>query len=275
MDNDINKAKSLLKRRIIAETYAEKQLKDEIKSAFENLVGLCYNSNLRAELFKLSKIHDIEKLKQILRKFREAIFMLIYTTSQEVVKNVDNGYNNIVVFDLEKYINREVNGKTAKQRINTYTNRLEYEFESWIAAAMAVSLPKQKLVDTWEQYRTKPYTNPIFAKAVSIGEYSATRLATDGISYGVGQYTSAENALTRLARYSIEDAYRMGQFNAWNNAEKKLIGYQIGRCSSYPCQLCDDMTGFRAPQYAELPPYHARCCCWAVPVYIGEDISGF
>lgn len=261
---EITKAKKLLNKRVDLQTQATNALKEEIRKAFAQVAELGYGSDIAPLQFRFSNMKDCDELKELLANLRVATFLLAEHAAQEAAQLVQDAYGIPISFDVGEYMNRVIDDKTMKERIATYSHRLFMEWETWVAAGLITGLTLKALNSIYSMYSAKPYANPIFRKAETSAA-AATRLRTGGISYGVGHYVSAQNDLTRLNGYAIADVFRQAQRDAFM-AMGNVVGYFIGRGSSYPCSLCDDFVGYTPAMYAELPPYHANCKCWAVPV---------
>lgn len=261
-------AKKILKQRWNNETQAQRLVENEIKRTFLELLDMGYAENVSGLMFQFSKMKNKDELNRLLTDLRLYIYMTETHAVEENNRIIHRTYGTPVAWNVDETVNREIDGRTNKQRIAKYTNRLKFEFETWIAAGIAFSLSKKKIEEAYIKYRLKPFSNPIFNKAVN-SKAMATRLRHGGVSYGVGQYVSAEASITRLVRASIEDAYRMAQLSAWG---RQPIAYYVFRGSSYPCQTCDDMQGLRTLAI-DLPPYHPNCCCGAIPIYDGDNTA--
>ena len=134
-----------------------------------------------------------------------------------------------------------------------------------IASGLLLDMPMADVESQFAAFMDKPYNNPIFNNASKIKGARATRLLTNGKSYGVGKYVSSISSLIRLARAIAADTFRRAQFYSFRNMG--IIGFYVYRGSSYPCSLCDSMVGYHDFVYADLPPYHNNCVCYVVPVF--------
>ena len=105
------------------------------------------------------------------------------------------------------------------------------------------------------------YSDPYFKRAVEGGNSSATRIKTDGISYGVGKSNSAYNSLNTLARFVVGSAWMW--FWGIEHKNKGFTGFYSYRGSSYPCSYCDSMVGYH-PISDYQNQWHIRCCCYFV-----------
>lgn len=265
MTRQETKAKQALLRRIEIEQRARAQVIKLIYDAFRKLMALGYGEDVKAQFFRFSnlKAKNSEQLQKILTDLRLYLYMTATHAAEESAKVVDEEYGLTKAFIASAVIDKEQFGKTAKERISIYTNRFKYEAEMWIAAGRTLELDEKALLDEFRTYMAKPYANPVFREASKMPS-SAVRLERGKPFFGIGQYTSAVNSLTRLETALVGQAYKDAQLNAWSG-RSDIIGYIVGRGSSYPCQICDDMRGFHTSTL-DLPPFHANCKCWCIPV---------
>ena len=263
------KAMQATAQRTELERRAVEKLHQLITETFEQIAMLGYEQHLQDEFLRFSSIKNKRLLQHYLEQLRRLLYSIIENYAQMATEVVRRFFPFIEEITIADILNRESHGKTAKQRIAIYTQRLKMEMEAWIAAAVSIGVDMATLVQTFNAQSRNPYSNPIFSAAMkrlrNSGETAAaSRLRTGGVSYGTGIYVSAEASLNRLARYLVADSFRLAQFLAFGSTPG-IKGYIVGRGSSYPCDLCDSMAGFHPLGYEELPPYHANCCCWAMP----------
>lgn len=267
-------AQQLTNKRIDNEIDLQRAIIAEIKKAFRKLADLGYAGTFNSDL--QFKNLDQEKLQKILTDLRLAIYMWITTYCQKTAKETHESYP-YAAAPLKTSNIDHLNGgdKSVKELISIYTNRFKYEAETWLAIGLYKGLKKASLMSIFTNYSDKPYKNPLFINTVKEKpDLSAIRVRNKGVSYGVGQYVSAENSLVRLARYAVADTMREAQWHEWNADDAPpLLGYNVSRGSNYPCSYCDSMCGFHPADRAWLPPYHSRCCCVASPVFSSESKS--
>lgn len=243
------------------QTQIEEKLKAQICEAFNELAELGYGESLDPRLFRLSQIHDTDKLKKILEKLRLWIFMNYTHAVNATMSDYKDQYGNIAL-SASEYMSEAQNGFTTRQRIAKYVDRFKYEAEAIIAAGLLLGLKLDNTKQLFSRYAENPYAAPQFAKASALGA-TAVRLADNGAHFGTGQ-TTAIKSLNRLSEWLTADSARRVQQDTWQDGN--IIGYMVERGSNYPCSTCDDMKGFHRSNL-DLPPYHANCRCYAYPVY--------
>lgn len=72
--------------------------------------------------------------------------------------------------------------------------------------------------------------------------------------------------LTRYGRYMI--AWGWSKYLFDKSEKNGAIAYKVCRGSSYPCPTCEYECSYVHTSLDTLPPYHAHCCCYVVPVYL-------
>lgn len=124
-------------------------------------------------------------------------------------------------------------------------------------AGIKSATPKASLISCFSMYAATPYDNPFIRDAVRYDGLDTSEYTIDG--YG---FKSPVRSLRTFIRWIISTASR----NSLQAVGKRLgtTLFLVGRGSSYPCQICNDMRGIRSIN--DLPPYHSHCCCWAYPI---------
>lgn len=255
----------LIRKRIQRENSLTKAMKSELLLAFDLLTEAGYSSTLPPQMFRFSNMKNSEKVEKAVTDLVMWLYFNEIEFADKVINDVSATYGVPLSLKSRDFINQQYDGTTNRQRIRMYANRFKFEAEAWVAAGLVLGMTKKALKEAFIQDSNNPYNNPVFRKAVKKGSFVATRLRTKGKSWGVGRYSSAENLLKRLVRHTVADAQRRAVWEAFNKTE--VIGFSIHRGSSYPCSLCDSMVGYHPLRYAELPPYHPNCCCYAIPIY--------
>ena len=266
--SDYDKARDVLSRRLEIESALLRALRDECVRVIMEIASMGYESEMSGMEFRLSNCGKYEEILELLGELRSWIYMNVTHYSQMAVNVVESHWEPAVSLVADDYVNREVNGKTLKERVGIYVGRLKSEAEMWIAAGLVGGLSLNKLEKEVREWVEKPYSSRLFlAGSGAAGHTTAgsVRLRRGVPKFGTGQLKSAYASLERLGAWVVADMVRMAEFLSWGS-DSRVTGYRVYRGSSYPCSLCDMMTGFHPKGFEELPPYHARCCCFAVPV---------
>jgi len=257
-------ARELIQLRYENETAFSSKIKDRLSVVFKRLCSIGYSGSYTPFDFQFNKLNSRYEVDMAIMEFSEWLFEQETEISQSMIDSIADTYDVEIPFEAKDIINEKSFGHTTKERNRIYVNRFKYEAEAWIASAIALGMLSSELANHFSMYMTKPYSNPVFSRASALGGFKSTRLRSHGISFGVGRYVSAVSSLTRLARATVANAFRSAQWSAFNSIG--AVGFEVFRGSSYPCSLCDSMVGRHPLDFAELPPYHNNCVCYAVPV---------
>lgn len=257
---DIDKAKDYLRQRLNAELSMKNNLIELMVKAAKEIVSISYKYNIPPEQFEFS--YNTE-LQQEIDKVISLLLNMIedYTETLAVATHTDEKEHII------SFINRVSHGQTLSQRVKTYVERYKYELEAVVAAGLLLEIGESSLLQSVKNYFTQPYNNPYFLNAVKKGGLSATRIQTNGVSFGVGRTNSSFTALDDVTNFAIAEGW-MDYFSMIAK-QNGAIGFMSYRGSSYPCQLCDyETTYFHVFENGDpVPPYHSHCCCYIVPIY--------
>lgn len=272
-------AKALINSRIDNEIALRAAIIAEIRKAFNRLAELGYAGTIKRD-FRMKDLNQ-KQLEKILTDLRLAIYMWILRYCNEMAEETHEAYpfakapyaiGSIGYLGLPN--SEQKSNISVRSLINTYTNRFKFEVETWLAIGLSRGLTLSTLKAQFTLFSNLPFNNPLFNEAKKQKDLTATRIQSGGVSYGVGKYTSAENSLVRLGRYAVADITRNAQWHEWTaDGAPLLLGYNVSRGSTYPCSYCDMMCGFHPAGRAWLPPYHAHCCCIAVPVFSNSERS--
>lgn len=252
---EIDEAKAFILRRVEAEISMQNHLDDALLKAAKEIVAISYKYRIKASLFKFSTNESLKKeVDDVLARLREELYE--YT---EYISLAVNDKDGIIAF-----INEKTYGHTLKERISTYTNRYKYELEAFIAAGLLHNMDISKLLSTIRTNISAPYNNNLFRNSVIRGGMAATRIKSNGISYGQGHSNSARNLLNTLTRNTIAGAW---MWVYGNQAKSKgAIGFYSFRGSSYPCNFCDEQIGYH-PIEEYRGYWHINCRCFFVFAY--------
>lgn len=218
---------------------------------------LCYKSGLPPKKFSFDATSEIrikvrDLVNRLRERIREAVELLCCHTREEREEEVI------------EYIDREFKGKTFDERLDNYLDMFEKEVEANAVAEKYADTPEEKAKSNLLMYLNKPYENPRFKEAVKEKGFTAERIITGGLALGVGLSVTAAYNLQLLAGQTIADTWM--HFYKEEAKEKNAIGFYAFRGSSYPCDICDDYTGFHEMDDYQLP-LHPHCCCYAVFIY--------
>ncbi|WP_195507730.1 hypothetical protein [Bacteroides cellulosilyticus] len=256
---EIEEAKDYLRQRLNAELSMKNNLLAIMYQAAKEIIAVSYKYNVPTNQFSFSYNKELqEEVETIIANLRELIED--YTETLAVATHTDEKEHII------SFINRESHGKTLVDRINEYTTQFKKELEVDIASGVLLNVAEGELLSSIKESRKNPLFNRHIRQATSQGFPVISRLKVPE-TYGVGRTNSSFTALDNLTNFAIAEGWM--DYFAMIAKKSGAIGFMSFRGSSYPCQQCDDETTyFHAFSNGDpVPPYHAHCCCYIVPIY--------
>lgn len=256
---EIEEAKDYLRQRLNAELSMKNNLLAIMYQAAKEIIAVSYKYNVSPNQFSFSYNKELQQeVETIIANLRELIEY--YTETLAVATHTDEE-DHIIAF-----INRESHGKTLVERINVYSIQFKKELEVAIASGILLNVAEDKLLSSIKESRKSPLLNQHIKQATSKGFPVISRLKVPE-TYGVGRTNSSFTALDNLTNFAIAEGW-MNYF-AMIAQKNGATGFMSFRGSSYPCQQCDDETTYFHifSNGDPMPPYHAHCCCYIVPIY--------
>lgn len=257
-NKEIEEAKDYLQQRLGAELSMRNNLLAIMYQAAKEIIAISYKYNVPPNQFSFSYNKELQQeVETVISTLRELIED--YTETLAVATHTDEK-EHIIAF-----INRESHGKTLVERINTYTTQFKKELEVAIASGILLNVAEDKLLSSIKESRKNPLLNQHIKQATSKGFPVISRLKVPE-TYGVGRTNSSFTALDNLTNFAIAEGWM--DYFAMIAQKNGALGFMSFRGSSYPCQQCDDETTyFHFSDSDPVPPYHAHCCCYIVPIY--------
>lgn len=258
-NKEIEEAKDYLRQRLNAELSMENNLLAIMYQAAKEIIAISYKHNVPPSQFRFSYNEELQQeVDAVIANLRELIED--YTETLSVATHTDEK-EHIIAF-----INRESHGQTLSERMDTYTTRYKKELEVAIASGLLLNVSEDKLLSSIKESRKAPLFNQHIRKAISKGNPVISRLEIPE-TYGVGHTNSSFTALNNLTNFAIAEGWM--DYFALIAQRNGAIGFMSFRGSSYPCQQCDDETTYFHifSNGDPVPPYHAHCCCYIVPIY--------
>lgn len=257
-DRDIEEAKEYLRGRLQAERSMDRNLRTAMLRAAEKIISISRKYGLSPKMFRFSIDPNLKReVDAVIAELRDTIEDYTYTLAVATHNDKED--------DIYAYINRYSYGKTFPERSAIYSNRYRYELEALIAASMLAGTSGEDTLRLISENLEHPYANPDFIEAVKAGDMSATRIRTEGISYGVGRTSSSFTAMRNLTVFAVAE----GWMRYWYlmGAEQGAKGFITFRASSFPCQICDEYAMRPHPMSDPYPPLHNHCVCGMAFIY--------
>lgn len=199
----------------------------------------------------------------------------LISLSDEILSDIEERAKKAIEFAEEEddedaillYIRRKIGEEDMVQRLDKHCSTLRYFLEGWIAIGMVNKIKEYELVNEIFAYIDNPFASPLWQNAFDAG-YLSTAIRTGGYSYGKGNQRNILSALTEIERYAINEAFQYGSILRYG--KQGAIGYRTHRASSYPCDMCDELTMQVWPLDVIVLPAHPRCVCYSTPVFANE-----
>lgn len=245
-ESDIKIAESYVRERLAAELSMVANLETLMRDTAKRIVQICYRFGSSTLKFRFSNNpYLLAEVDAVIKRLKEQIEDYFITLAiADHTENKD---------ELMAWLNSDLNGKTFSERIDEYTDNYQRELEILIGAGMISGISASSLISSLNTNLKHPYDNPLLRDEIS-----------ETPSYGRGRTNSMFTALGNLTRYGIAGAWMQSQYIS--NKRDGAVAWLVRRGSSYPCSLCDSMTGIHIDD-SQLPPYHGHCCCVAIPIY--------
>lgn len=252
--NREQEAARYIQERLKLEQIASDNLKRLLKSAASEIVKISSEYNISPSRFRFSANR---KLKKRVDAVIEQLIEAIISDARTLVLNGENDderKNAILAWFLSVYY-----GMTFVQRVKKNVSSFLVEVEGAVAASKHFGYSVEKTSSLIGLYLAAPFTSPLLSE-VAGGNYRTE--ASLGFRGGSGTYASSFKNLDRVI---TDQVARTVQRKYYELDHGTTTHWQVVRGSSYPCSLCDSCCGI-VTGTANLPPFHPRCCCIAIPL---------
>lgn len=232
-------------------TYNQRLL---MEAAVKRVLSIAFNANTTVSGLKFNTDKEVDaQIEAVLSRLREEIEDVCETIATNKAEEKD---------DILLFIHRENHGSTFSERLSGYIAKFKTELEIVMGAALFLGMTRSEAAASIAQNFHNPYASSMMREAARRGyEFTAP-------SYGRGRTNSMFNAIARLCRHAIAEAYMR---ILWLRATGEgAVGFITFRNSSVPCDICDDYTTYTHPMTDPMPPLHLNCVCGVVFVFPGE-----
>lgn len=169
------------------------------------------------------------------------------------------------------YVNRENNGSTITDRLDEYASNMKYMLEAYIAAGMAENASANEIANQYIMWMNNPYSSPMMRDAAKHRfDFVAPLILSLGYTLGSGRYISPVANTKRITTYSIAEGYNYAKLEIFRR-DSRIIGYRTFRNSSFPCEVCDELTKTIHPLIDLVLPAHPACICGMYEVYANSE----
>jgi hypothetical protein len=271
--------------------YPKMSQKKQTKSEIEAMVALyakkaMYNSNMGENEVK-DKINTAviaickiaEEFKSQGKEFRfgvnnkvTAALMVMRSDIRNVIekraknaKSLSNKLNvNLSIEPTDwneiKWIDSVQYEKSYNQRLSTYSSRLRYELEAFVAVGMVSGRTPAQIAEWFMFNISSPHTNVDILNAF---DYAAIRTSKI-LKVGKGGITSAYKSIVRLNEDMMVSSYHISNRTSWGAIGMRK--YVMTMRDNLVCSRCEANVGFTFPANEYVVPTHNRCRCYEVPI---------
>lgn len=263
---DVQAAKNFVLRRESAARGIASLVDGLLEDAAEKITLICYRYGIDPKNFQLSAAYNEEIFKEVaavMDELEEEILDLTADYSTRCTKDKDKKQALFLwMLTLGK------GGKAYKATIEDRLRSFMKDLEAMIAVAKLTKLDATKAVTRIKGYLHTVYQMPGMQQAFKdASTFKAVNIRNRGVKKGNrGSSNSEANNIGRMVKTTVQMTWM--RYHHQLAEENGAVGFWVGRGSTYPCSLCDSMVGFhQIGDTQAYPPFHASCCCWAVPVY--------
>ena len=265
--DDIDKAKQFILQRQEYARLLQKRIDEILAEAAEIILTITYRYGVDPEKVYFSSAFNqqmMDEISEVMDEIEQEILDLIYEYSTYVTNNKER------INALFLWLATLGRGnRNLKDTLDGYLYKTMKDWEAAIAALMAAKVNLPNAIIKIKSYLHSIYTMPeVIAAFKHAEDFTATYIRSRGVEQGaVGISNNGATNVTNMARTTLSMAWMRSQ--AMDFQENGAAGYYQLRGSNYPCQTCDDETGFhRGIADIYIKPYpHPRCCCYRIPIY--------
>ena len=265
-DEDIRSGKNYVLRRERAAQSLSSLIDDMLADAAEKLTLIAYRYGINPEKFRIASSYNekmFDEMSDVLDSLEDEILdMTVSYATRCTDDDDDRNLLMLLVLALGK------DNKGLRETLDTRLWMFSRDVEAMIAATKAAGYSSTEAVLRIRSSLHAVYTMPEVKKLFGDAQkYAATYIRSRGVKYGnMGSSNSEANNILRFSRTTVQMGWM--EYRQREYAEDGAAGYITLRGSSYPCRECDSHVGVHPiDDKADFPPFHANCCCYAVPVY--------
>lgn len=280
---DLEKAKKYVLRRDAVANAAWELASDYIMEYIERIVRVAYKYNIPPEKFSFdSSVNQkmMQEIADIMDEMDEALMELLQVESTSCTKDKDNKLWLIALLLTLGHKNMNM-----RDTLQAYEWRMLHQTGALIASARHMNMSQSDAIRMIRKYIGNVTQSPQFQSTLPYRQlylnpfiHNGGRATfPDGSPNVSGVPVDGYNALRQLFINAISQVWMKNQLLEWSQ-DNGIAGYYQLRGSNYPCNICDDETGFH-PGADPNEPFntHPRCQCYRIPVYYngtqGRQIS--
>lgn len=239
----------------------ELEVKVRINTAVKEIVAFSFLLPNQGKDFRFGQNQKVVLILLKMRKDIEAIVKKAVNYSTTISGRLNGTLGmKASYWDTDKWVESKRYDKTYLQRLYTYTLRLKFELEAFIAVGMVKGLTQNQITDWFMLNINSPHT---VSEILDAEGYLAVR--TSGIlAVGIGGITSAYKSINRINKDMILASYFISNNKTWGkNGLRKWILVQN---DSKTCAACQANIGLTFPAEEFVCPLHPSCRCVEIPI---------
>lgn len=264
-EEDIEAAKLFILQREENARRLEKRIDEILADAAARIVIICYRYKVDPKLLYFSVGFNeqmMDEIAAVMDEIEEKILDLILEYATRVT-----GDRTRIAALLQWLATLGRGNRNLKDTLDGYLFKTMKDWEAAIAALIFAGADETRAVTKIKTHLHTIYTMPEVTAAFRIAEkFTATYIRRRGVTQGgVGLSNNGSTNVTSMAKTTLQMAWMRDRRNEME--EDGAAGYYVLRGSTFPCDLCDSMTGFHPIEDTRgFPPYHPHCCCFVVPI---------
>ena len=264
---DVNAAKEFVLQRGEYGRLLVAEIDELLEDAAQEIVSICYRYDFEPKNLYFGVGFNeqmMDEISAVMDELEEKILALIDRYCAVVVRNKAAEKRTALLAWLSTLGH---GNRNLRDTLDDYLYKFMKDLEASVAALKYTGADLPKAITRIKAHLHSIYTMPEMQSAFKRAtDFTATYVRSRGVQQGgVGLSNNGSTNVTNMARTTLDMAW-MRQYR-FDMAEKGAAGYYVSRGSSYPCALCDSMTGFHPMTDIDgFPPYHPHCCCFVIPI---------
>ena len=270
-EEQIRSGKNYILRRESASNGLASLVDALLADAAAEIARIAYRYGIDPQRFMLSPEYNEQMFNEISRVLDELEDEILDLTESYSLKCTKDEKKKLWLLPWLLALGRGSKGlrRTLEDRLWVFSRDLE----AMIAAAANAKISQERAVSVIRSNIHTAYVMPGMQSAFANAPlFKAQYIRTRGVKKGKrGQSNSEANNIIRFAKTTLQMSWMHYHHRLYE--EQGAVGYYVLRGSTYPCDLCDSMTGFHLIEDTEgYPPFHAHCQCYTVPVFTADGL---
>lgn len=240
---------------------ASKEVKDRINTAVRDIVALAMLLPNQGKEFRFGNNQKVIDILTLMKKDITTILSKRIAVAKDVSKRLNKQLDITPSdWDSSDWISSDRYSKSYAQRLGTYTNRLKFELEAFIAVGVVKGYNQLEISNWFMSNIESPHTNNDILDAVG---YASVR-ASSILLVGVGGITSAYKSIVRLNEDMLIQGYHISNNMTWSALG--LFKYVRTMGDSLVCSRCEANVGLIFPAQESVVQVHNHCRCYEVVI---------